>query len=155
MDKWECPCGYVYDPEEGDLETNIHPGTAWEDLPEDWVCQVDLAVAYMAAGREEEGRARDLEDHHPHGVGVDPVGLQGHPGDLLDLLLEGHPRDQVAGPQVHRPAGVEVGGRLLGRHRPAPEERHHRRQRRQQQHEQREDAARREETRREHVQELQ
>jgi rubredoxin len=38
MDKWECPCGYVYDPEEGDLETNIHPGTAWEDLPEDWVC---------------------------------------------------------------------------------------------------------------------
>jgi rubredoxin len=38
MDKWECPCGYVYDPAEGDPEHNIAIGTAFEDLPEDWVC---------------------------------------------------------------------------------------------------------------------
>ena len=38
MDKWECPCGYIYDPEEGDYENGVEPGTAWEDLPEDWVC---------------------------------------------------------------------------------------------------------------------
>lgn len=38
MDKYECPCGYVYDPEEGDVETMIPAGTAFEDLPEDWVC---------------------------------------------------------------------------------------------------------------------
>jgi rubredoxin len=38
MDKWECPCGYVYDPDEGDLEHNVNPGTPWEDVPEDWVC---------------------------------------------------------------------------------------------------------------------
>jgi rubredoxin len=38
MDKWECPCGYVYDPEEGDMDNGIEPGTAWEDLPESWVC---------------------------------------------------------------------------------------------------------------------
>jgi rubredoxin len=38
MDKWECPCGYIYDPEEGDAESNIQIGTAFEDLPEDWVC---------------------------------------------------------------------------------------------------------------------
>jgi rubredoxin len=38
MDKWECPCGYVYDPAEGDPDNNIMPGTAFEDLPEDWVC---------------------------------------------------------------------------------------------------------------------
>lgn len=38
MDKYECPCGYVYDPAEGDPETNIPPETAFADLPEDWVC---------------------------------------------------------------------------------------------------------------------
>lgn len=38
MDKWECPCGYIYDPEEGDAESNIQIGTTFEDLPEDWVC---------------------------------------------------------------------------------------------------------------------
>lgn len=38
MDKWECPCGYVYDPAEGDVEHGVMPGTAWADVPEDWVC---------------------------------------------------------------------------------------------------------------------
>ncbi|WP_243360755.1 rubredoxin [Fundidesulfovibrio terrae] len=38
MDKWECPCGYVYDPAEGDLEHGVNPGTAWDDVPGDWVC---------------------------------------------------------------------------------------------------------------------
>jgi rubredoxin len=38
MDKYECPCGYVYDPEEGDYEHGIDPGTSFENLPDDWVC---------------------------------------------------------------------------------------------------------------------
>ena len=39
--KYECgPCGYVYDPAEGDPDNGIAPGTAFEDLPEDWVCPV-------------------------------------------------------------------------------------------------------------------
>ena len=38
LQKWECPCGYIYDPEEGDYENGIEPGTAFEDLPDDWVC---------------------------------------------------------------------------------------------------------------------
>ena len=39
MAKWEClVCGYIYDPEEGDPENDIEPGTSFEDLPEDWVC---------------------------------------------------------------------------------------------------------------------
>lgn len=38
MDKWECPCGYVYDPAEGDADNNIEVGTKFDDLPEDWVC---------------------------------------------------------------------------------------------------------------------
>ena len=33
-------CGYVYNPAEGDPENGIAPGTAFEDLPEDWVCPV-------------------------------------------------------------------------------------------------------------------
>jgi rubredoxin len=33
-------CGYEYDPEVGDPDNGIPPGTAFEDLPEDWVCPV-------------------------------------------------------------------------------------------------------------------
>ena len=39
--KWECTvCGYVYDPAKGDSDGGIAPGTAFEDLPSDWVCPV-------------------------------------------------------------------------------------------------------------------
>jgi len=39
MSKYECTvCGYVYDPAEGDPENGIKAGTAFEDLPDDWVC---------------------------------------------------------------------------------------------------------------------
>ena len=38
MSRWECPCGYIYDPAEGDAESNILMGTSFEDLPEEWVC---------------------------------------------------------------------------------------------------------------------
>ncbi|MGI6359064.1 MAG: rubredoxin [Bacillota bacterium] len=31
-------CGYVYDPAEGDPSNGVKPGTAFEQLPEDWVC---------------------------------------------------------------------------------------------------------------------
>ena len=39
MQKYECiACGYIYDPEKGDPTQDIAPGTAFEDLPDDWVC---------------------------------------------------------------------------------------------------------------------
>jgi rubredoxin len=39
MDKYVCSvCGYVYNPAEGDPDNGIKPGTAFEDLPEDWEC---------------------------------------------------------------------------------------------------------------------
>ena len=39
MKKYICEtCGYVYDPAEGDPDNGIAPGTAFEDLPDDWVC---------------------------------------------------------------------------------------------------------------------
>ncbi len=31
-------CGYIYDPSEGDPDNGVAPGTAFEDLPEEWVC---------------------------------------------------------------------------------------------------------------------
>lgn len=31
-------CDYIYDPEIGDPDSGIEPGTAFEDIPEDWVC---------------------------------------------------------------------------------------------------------------------
>lgn len=39
MEKWKCTlCDYVYDPAIGDLDSGAAPGTAFEDLPNDWVC---------------------------------------------------------------------------------------------------------------------
>jgi len=39
MDKWECMvCGYVYDPAVGDPDSEVAAGTAFEDLPDDWMC---------------------------------------------------------------------------------------------------------------------
>ena len=38
MDKYECVCGYVYDPAAGDPDNGIDAGTAFADLPEEWVC---------------------------------------------------------------------------------------------------------------------
>lgn len=39
MKKYRCIlCGYIYDPEKGDPDSGIAPQTAFEDLPDDWVC---------------------------------------------------------------------------------------------------------------------
>ena len=31
-------CDYIYDPALGDSDSGISAGTAFEDIPEDWVC---------------------------------------------------------------------------------------------------------------------
>jgi len=31
-------CDYIYDPKVGDPNSGISPGTAFEDIPEDWEC---------------------------------------------------------------------------------------------------------------------
>ena len=41
MEKWVCdPCDYIYDPAEGDPDNGVAPGTAWADVPEDWMCPI-------------------------------------------------------------------------------------------------------------------
>lgn len=39
MKKYVCTvCGYVYDPADGDPDNGVAPGTAFENLADDWVC---------------------------------------------------------------------------------------------------------------------
>jgi len=46
MSRYRCPeCGYVYDEVEGDTFEGYAPGTAFETLPENFVCP-DCAVRY-------------------------------------------------------------------------------------------------------------
>ena len=48
MDKYVCAvCGYVYDPEAGDPDNDIDPGTPFDALPDDWTCPV------CGAGKED------------------------------------------------------------------------------------------------------
>ena len=48
MKKYVCTtCAWVYDPAIGDPENGIAAGTAFENLPEDWVCPL------CGAGKED------------------------------------------------------------------------------------------------------
>lgn len=39
MEKYVCDvCGYTYNPADGDPDNGVKPGTAFGDLPKDWVC---------------------------------------------------------------------------------------------------------------------
>ncbi|HTY13110.1 MAG TPA: rubredoxin [Candidatus Omnitrophota bacterium] len=41
MKKYSCRvCGYVYDPQAGDPDNAVAPGTDFKDLPPAWVCPV-------------------------------------------------------------------------------------------------------------------
>jgi rubredoxin len=41
MDNYVCTVfGYVYDPEQGDPDNGVAPGTKWEDVPDNWECPV-------------------------------------------------------------------------------------------------------------------
>jgi len=35
-----CRCGYIYDPEQGDAQGGIKPGTTFDDLPDSWTCPI-------------------------------------------------------------------------------------------------------------------
>jgi rubredoxin len=41
MNKYVCvPCGYIYDPQVGDVENGIAAGTEFDKLPEEWLCPI-------------------------------------------------------------------------------------------------------------------
>ena len=49
MKKYLCEaCGYIYDPEVGDPDNGVEAGTAFEDIPEDWLCPcADLEKTHL------------------------------------------------------------------------------------------------------------
>lgn len=60
MKVWEClVCGWLYDEAKGWPEDGIAPGTAWEDVPEDWLCpecgvgKEDFEMVEVAVSNEE------------------------------------------------------------------------------------------------------
>ena len=39
MKQYVCePCGYIYNPQVGDPDNGVSPGTKFEDLPDNWTC---------------------------------------------------------------------------------------------------------------------
>ena len=41
MNKNVCSvCGYIYDPAAGDPDSGVASGTAFENVPDDWVCPI-------------------------------------------------------------------------------------------------------------------
>ncbi len=41
MQSYVCEiCNYVYNPETGDEDTGIAPGTSFKDIPEGWLCPI-------------------------------------------------------------------------------------------------------------------
>ena len=45
MDKYVCEvCDWVYDPAVGDPDNGVAPGTAFEDIPDDWVCMRSMRL---------------------------------------------------------------------------------------------------------------
>ncbi|AEE14964.1 Rubredoxin-type Fe(Cys)4 protein [Thermodesulfobium narugense DSM 14796] len=55
MKIFHCMCGYEYNPNFGDLENGIPPGTPFEDLTQDWKCPwCDAAKDTFKEGKNEE-----------------------------------------------------------------------------------------------------
>ena len=69
MKKYICTvCEYIYDPAQGDPESGIEPGTAFEDIPDDWTCPL------CGVGKEDfepyEGSKIKYDLHPTNRVGI-------------------------------------------------------------------------------------
>lgn len=41
MKKYKCKiCGHIYDPEIGDPDSDIAPGTSFDNIPDTWKCPI-------------------------------------------------------------------------------------------------------------------
>ena len=71
--KWQCRiCGWIYDEELGDPDSGIAPGTAWENIPDDWRCPD------CGASRDEFGMVELLERRSDSATGTaDNKNIQG------------------------------------------------------------------------------
>ncbi len=45
LEQWVCTCcGYVYEPEVGDPDHGVPPGTPFDEIPETWMCPLCMAL---------------------------------------------------------------------------------------------------------------
>jgi rubredoxin len=48
MERYKCEiCGFIYDPQEGDISSGIEPGKPFSELPSDYICPI------CGAGKDE------------------------------------------------------------------------------------------------------
>ena len=67
MKKYVCDvCGWIYDPEVGDPEGGIAPGTAFEDIPDDWVCPTLQVEAGRFCPVETKALLEESREGYPH-----------------------------------------------------------------------------------------
>ncbi len=76
MGKYVCSiCGYIYDEAKGIPEAGIAPGTAWEDIPEDWVCPLCGATKAEFYKQGEQAKVSEKK----------PLPVIEHSGDMKEL----------------------------------------------------------------------
>ena len=74
LDRYECRvCGYQYVPEKGDSRSSIAGGTAFEDLPNDWICPVCSAPTAKFVNVGPSGKASGFEENLKYGIGVNTL----------------------------------------------------------------------------------
>jgi rubredoxin-NAD+ reductase len=78
-------CGWEYDPQQGDPDGGIAPGTLWEDIPDDWVCPVcgvgKDEFERVATGEEapsETAEVAHVTEHGPAPLIIVGSGLAGY-----------------------------------------------------------------------------
>ncbi len=70
IDNWRCTvCDYIYDPNIGDPDNDIQPGTSFKALPHDWVCpdcgaDKDQFELYLEEEEEEEEEEELKEEEY-------------------------------------------------------------------------------------------
>ncbi len=58
MIKHICKCGYIYNPEYGDIDGDIEKGVKFEALPESWVCPFCGRNKGLFEGKEKSSKLR-------------------------------------------------------------------------------------------------
>jgi len=86
MKKWSCTvCGYVYQPEQGDPDNGVRAGTAFEELPDGWVCPVcGVGKELFEPVDEETGEEAGEESGDKIGKEA-PAGRDRKPGGAVDV----------------------------------------------------------------------
>ncbi len=101
MKKYLCVvCGYIYDPAIGDEDSGIAPGTAFEDIPDDWMCPTcgvgkDDFVAYEEeVSLSEKSQAKNSSENTNNKLayneitkGVYAVGAKHWDREIFDELI--------------------------------------------------------------------